>query len=143
MGAVVPWLEDLVCVCAGVRLHARKALLIAARRANHFQHIEAHSLAERPALASEDLVASLDTEGRGAVHRGVLVALLETVVLGDVVEVILADDDGVLHLGGLDHARDHLAADVDTACMHGMREGRGSADAASNGVRADQTASRP
>ena len=45
-------------------------------------------------------------------HRRVLVALLEPVVLLNVVEVVLADDDGVLHLGRLDDARDELAADV-------------------------------
>lgn len=39
----------------------------------------------------------------------VLVALLVTVVLGDVVEVFTADDDGTVHLGG------HNAASQDTA----------------------------
>lgn len=39
----------------------------------------------------------------------VLVALLVTVVLGDVVEVFTADDDGTVHLRG------HNAASQDTA----------------------------
>jgi len=50
------------------------------------------------------------------VHGRVLVALLETVVLLDIVQVVLTDDDGVLHLGGLDHASDQLATDVHIAC---------------------------
>jgi hypothetical protein len=36
------------------------------------------------------------------VSRQVLVALLVTVVLGDVVKVFTADDDGTVHLGGDD-----------------------------------------
>jgi len=68
-----------------------------------------------PALAGEDLIARLHAEGRRAVDRRVVVTLLKTVVLLDVVEVVLADDDGVLHLGGLDHAGDQLTPDVDRA----------------------------
>lgn len=49
-------------------------------------------------------------------HRRILVTLLETVVLLDVVEVVLTDDDGVLHLGRLDHPRDQLAPNVHIAC---------------------------
>merc|ERR1719231_2234763 len=41
----------------------------------------------------------------------VVVALLETVVLLDVVKVVTADDDGALHLGGLDNALEDTAAD--------------------------------
>ena len=37
-------------------------------------------------------------------HGHVLVALLETVVLSDVVEVVSADDDGPLHLHFSHHA---------------------------------------
>jgi len=38
-------------------------------------------------------------------------ALLETVVLGDVVEVVAANNDGALHLGGLDNTLDDTTAD--------------------------------
>lgn len=43
----------------------------------------------------------------------VLVALLVTVVLGDVVEVFTADDDGTVHLGGDDTAGQDTATDGD------------------------------
>lgn len=43
----------------------------------------------------------------------VLVALLVTVVLGDVVEVFTADDNGTVHLGGHDAASQDTATDGD------------------------------
>lgn len=43
----------------------------------------------------------------------VLVALLVTVVLGDVVEVFTADDDGAVHLGGHNTAGQDTATDGD------------------------------
>ena len=98
---------------AGVE--AGEALLVATLRANHLEHVEAHRLRQRPALPRHDLVTDLDAEGGRDVHRRVLVALLETVVLLDVVQVVLTDDDGVLHLGGLDRASDQLATDVHVA----------------------------
>ena len=45
----------------------------------------------------------------------VLVALLVTGVLGDVVEVLAADDDGTVHLGGHDGAGQDTATDGDLA----------------------------
>ena len=45
-----------------------------------------------------------------------MMSLLESIVLLDIVQVILTDDDSVLHLGSLDHARDKLATDVHVAC---------------------------
>ena len=59
----------------------------------------------------------------------VLVTLLETVVLLDVVQVVLTDDDGVLHLGGLDRASDQLATDVHVACATESIAGSGAARA--------------
>ena len=41
----------------------------------------------------------------------VSVSLLVTVVFGHVVEVIAADDDGALHLGGDDHPLKNFASD--------------------------------
>jgi hypothetical protein len=58
------------------------------------EHVEAHSLGEGSALADDDLVTGLDTEGGGDVSGEVLVALLVTGVLGDEVEVFAADDQG-------------------------------------------------
>ena len=45
----------------------------------------------------------------------VLVAFLITTVFCLEVQIITANNDGVLHLGGLDHARDQLTPDVDAA----------------------------
>ena len=56
--------------------------------------VEADSLGEGPALADDDLVTGLDTEGGRDVCGEVLVALLVTGVLGDEMEVFTADDQG-------------------------------------------------
>lgn len=58
------------------------------------ENVEADSLGKRPALANDDLVTGLDTEGRRDVGGEVLVALLVTGVLGDEMEVFTADDQG-------------------------------------------------
>jgi hypothetical protein len=47
------------------------------------------------------------------VSSEVLVALLVTVVLGDVVEVFTADDDGTVHLGGDDTAGEDTTTNGD------------------------------
>jgi len=49
------------------------------------------------------------------VSRHVLVALLVTVVLLDVMEVIAADDDGALHLVGHYNTTQQLATDGNVA----------------------------
>lgn len=74
-----------------------------------------YGLAQGPALANSDLVTLLDTERRRHVRGEVLVALLVPVVLGDVVEVLAADDDGAVHLGRHDGAGQDTAADGDEA----------------------------
>ena len=102
---------------------------------------------QSPALAHDHGVAVVELEGRGNVHRHILVALLVTVVLLDVVtacannalvrivqvhnaccisrrtlhsqsgmwvrhsQVVTADDDGALHLGGHDNPTQQLATD--------------------------------
>ena len=43
--------------------------------------------------------------------RNVAVAFLVPVVLGHIVEVVPADNDGALHLGGDDNSLEDLAAD--------------------------------
>ena len=60
--------------------------------------VEADGLAEGAALADSDDVTGHNTEGGGAVHGHVLVALLEPVVLLDVMQVVTAEDDGSGHL---------------------------------------------
>lgn len=80
------------------------------RRNSRFQ---TYSLGERTALADGDPVTLLNTESGGDVSSQVLVALLVTVVLGDVVEVFTADDDGAVHLGGHNTAGQDTATDGD------------------------------
>ena len=72
-----------------------------------------NSLAERAALADGDLVTLLDTESGRDVGGDVLVPLLVTRVLLDEVEVLPADDDRSVHLGGNDGAGEDTAADRD------------------------------
>jgi hypothetical protein len=72
-----------------------------------------YSLAEGAALADGDPVTFLNTESGRDVGSKVLVTLLVTVVLGNVVEVFTADDDGTVHLGGDDTAGQDTATDRD------------------------------
>ena len=66
--------------------------------------VEAHGLGEGTALADGHDITDADAEGGRAVDRDGSVALLKTVVLLDEVEVVAADDNRVLHLGGDDDA---------------------------------------
>lgn len=79
----------------------------------HFSSCVTYSLAQRSALANGNLVTLLNTEGRGDVGGEVLVSLLVTGVLGNEVEVLAADDDGTVHLGGHDGAGQDTATDGD------------------------------
>ena len=65
-------------------------------------NVEANSLGKRSALADSDNITDSEAESGRAVSSNGLVALLEPVVLLDVMEVVAADDDSVLHLGGND-----------------------------------------
>jgi hypothetical protein len=56
------------------------------------ENVETNRLGEGSALAHDDLVTGLDTEGGGHVCGEVLVALLVAGVLGDEVEVFAPDD---------------------------------------------------
>mmetsp|Transcript_17148 Transcript_17148/g.34771 ORF Transcript_17148/g.34771 Transcript_17148/m.34771 type:complete len:245 (+) Transcript_17148:189-923(+) len=77
----------------------------------HLQHVESDGLGEGPALSDGHDISLLHVEGRRAVHGDVPVALLEPVVLGDVVEVMPSDHNGAVHLGGDDHTLDDTASD--------------------------------
>lgn len=92
-------------------LELRELLLALARLGEDTKNVEADSLGERSALANSDLVTLINTESRGDVGSKVLVALLVTVVLGNVVEVFTTDDDGSVHLGGDDSASQNLTSD--------------------------------
>lgn len=75
------------------------------------EDVETNSLGERSALADGDSVTDLDTESGRNVGGNVLVALLVSRVLGDVVKVLSANDDGTSHLGGDNLAGQDTAAD--------------------------------
>lgn len=74
-----------------------------------------YSLAQWTALADGDLVTLLNTESWRNVRSEVLVALLVTGVLWDEVEVLAADDEGSVHLGGDDGSGEDTATDGDLA----------------------------
>ena len=63
-------------------------------------NVESHGLGEGSALADSHDITVLESEGGGAVSGHGLMALLESVVLLDVVEVITTNDNSVLHLSG-------------------------------------------
>ena len=59
--------------------------------------VEADSLREGAALTNSHDITDLDTEGRRAMGRHSLMALLEPVILLDVMKVIPSDDDSPRH----------------------------------------------
>ena len=63
-------------------------------------HVEADGLGDGAALADSDNITGTDTESRGDVSSDSVMALLESVVLLDVMEEITTDNKSVLHLGG-------------------------------------------
>lgn len=71
-------------------------------------NIELDRLGQGTALSNSDNITLLDREARTAVGVNILVTLLITLVLGDVVEVVPANDNCTLHLGGDDKALDNL-----------------------------------
>ena len=66
-------------------------------------------------MPDSDLVALFDTESWRHVGRDVLVPLLVTLIFGDVVQVVAADDEGSVHFCGDDGASQDTAADRDEA----------------------------
>lgn len=78
-------------------------------------NIEADRLAEWTALSNSNYVTILHVEGRRAVHCNVLVPLLETSVLGNVVQVVSANDNGTLHLGGDNQSLENATTNRDAA----------------------------
>jgi len=75
-------------------------------------HVEPHGLSEGSALSDGHDISLLHLKGGAQVDVDVFVALLVSSVLGDVVEVIAADDNGVFHLGGEHEALQNSAADA-------------------------------
>lgn len=77
------------------------------------EFISTYSLAQRSALSNGNLVTLLNTESWRNVRSQVLMSLLVSGVFGDEVEVLAADDDGTVHLGGDDGAGQDTATDRD------------------------------
>lgn len=75
------------------------------------ENVEANSLRKRSALTNSDLITFLNTESRRDVSSEVLVALLVTVVLGNVVKVFTTDNDSTVHLGGNNGTSQNLTTD--------------------------------
>jgi hypothetical protein len=73
-------------------------------------NVEAHSLGQGSALTNSHDIADSETERWGAVGGDGSVALLKSVVLLDVVEVVTTNDDGVLHLGRNDDTSEQKLA---------------------------------
>ena len=94
---------------SSTRLELGEGLDSLAGSGKHTEDVESDGLAEGPALADDDLVTGLDTEGGRDVGREVLVALLVTRVLRNVMEVFAADNQSAVHL-----SRDHCSGE-DTA----------------------------
>jgi hypothetical protein len=79
-------------------------------------NIEAHRLAKRTTLSNGNDISVLDRKCRRAVHSNVLMSLLETPVLGNVVQVVPADGNGALHLGANDQSFEDASTDGDITC---------------------------
>jgi len=79
------------------------------------EDVVADGLGEGAALTNDDFITDLRFEAGRAVDGEVLVALHVTLVLLDVVEVVTADDDGLVLLGGVDNTAEEAAADGDVA----------------------------
>lgn len=101
-------------------LYGCEHLLVSSIRSahgDHLQDVEPHSLRERPALANDDLVALLHTEGGRDVGSQVGVSLLVPLVLSNEVEVIPSNSDGAghfcaVHGSGKDAATDgHISGE--------------------------------
>ena len=86
-------------------------LLALSGTAGNSKNVESDGLGERTALTNGDNITLRDTESRRDVGSKVLVALLVTVVLGNVVKVFTSQDNGTVHLGRNDGTSENLATD--------------------------------
>lgn len=83
-------------------------------------NVEADRLAERTALSNSNNIPVLDRKCRRAVHSNVLVPFLETPVLGNVVQVVPADNNGALHLGANNKSLEDASTDGDIASKRAL-----------------------
>ena len=73
--------------------------------------IELNGLGQRTALPNSHNITLLHCEAGAAMSMNVLVALLETTVLGNVVKVVPTNDNRALHLRGDDDSLQDLTTD--------------------------------
>eukprot|EP00166_Cyanidium_caldarium_P002378 ctg_235.g144 len=97
-------LEDVT----GEHLPARR--LAGGGGAIHSDHVKAHRLAERAALADGDNIALVKSEARRGVAGNVAVALLVALVFGTPVEIVPPHDHRAGHLGAHHYAAQDPAA---------------------------------
>ena len=96
-------------------------LLLGAGSLSDLERIEVHHLPQGPAQAHCGNVIDLDIlEAGGKVHRYVLVMLLEAVLLSDVVEAVLVDDIGLMHLHLGHHTRQDPPLDGDISSKRAL-----------------------
>ena len=86
----------------------------------HGNDVEVDSLAKWTALANLNDIALLDNESWAAVGRNLRVPLLETLVLGDPVEIVTTDDNGAAHLGRHDNTPHKTATDRNLTCERAL-----------------------
>lgn len=132
--------QTLIC-----KLDASENLLAISRRscAVDFEDGEALGLGGGAVLSDGNLVAIAQAEARGGVCGDVTVALFESLVLADPMEVVPADDDGLLHLGRYDDARKQTAADGDVASERALLVDVGTLDGLARGLDAQSDIAEP
>jgi hypothetical protein len=79
------------------------------------EHVEADSLGEGAALADSHDVTDGETESGGLVASHGVMALFESVVLSDEMEVITTDDDVVCHFVGDNDTLENSASNADVS----------------------------
>jgi hypothetical protein len=79
------------------------------------EHVEADSLGEGAALADSHDVTDGETESGGLVASHGVMALFESVVLSDEMEVITTDDDVVCHFVGDNDTLENSASDANVS----------------------------
>lgn len=106
---------SIVCLSITICSYKLKLdeLLLGGAHGDDPEDVEANSLGERAALTDSNDVTIANTESGGDVGGNVLVALLVTVVLGNVVEVLTTNDDSTVHLGRNNGTGEDTATDGD------------------------------
>lgn len=103
----------------------------------HLQYIEADSLGQGAALSHSHHIADLNADkGRGTVDRQVLVALLITVILADIVQVLTTDHNGALHLGADDGTGENASTNGNVTSKGALFVNKGSVDGLLRGLEA-------